>query len=51
MNNVNSDDYWQQMDIALTFPSYILVTTGKTGSDFLQSLLDSHTKALSFFLY
>jgi len=48
MNNVNSEEYRQQMDRALNFPSFVLVTTGRTGSDFLQSLLDSHTEVLTF---
>ena len=29
-------------------PVYALVTTGRTGSDFLQSLLDSHPGVLTF---
>ena len=27
---------------------YVLLTTGRTGSDFLQSLMDSHTEVLTF---
>ena len=27
---------------------YVLITTGRTGSDFIQSLLDSHTEVLTF---
>ncbi len=32
----------------LGLPVYALVTTGRTGSDFLQSLLDSHPQILTF---
>ena len=32
----------------LQLPSCTLITTGRTGTDFLQSLLDSHTEVLTF---
>jgi len=36
------------MDRILKLPSCALVTTGRTGTDFLQSLLDSHPEVLTF---
>lgn len=36
------------MDKLLELPVYVLVTTGRTGSDFMQSLLDSHSEVLTF---
>lgn len=39
-------EYQRIMDRLLSLPSCALVTTGRTGSDFLQSLLDSHPQIL-----
>ena len=36
------------MERLLKLPACTLVTTGRTGTDFLQSLLDSHTQVLTF---
>ncbi len=36
------------MDRLLSLPAVTLVTTGRTGTDFLQSLLDSHPEVLTF---
>jgi hypothetical protein len=41
-------DYKRLMDHIVKLPSCTLVTTGRTGTDFLQSLLDSHTQILTF---
>jgi len=41
-------DYKVLMDHLTSIPSCTLITTGRTGSDFLQSLLDSHTEVLTF---
>lgn len=40
--------YEQWMAHVQSLPVYALVTTGRTGSDFLQSLLDSHPEVLTF---
>ena len=36
------------MERLLKLPACTLVTTGRTGTDFLQSLLDSHPQVLTF---
>jgi hypothetical protein len=41
-------DYKKIMDHIVGLPSCTLITTGRTGTDFLQSLLDSHTEVLTF---
>lgn len=41
-------DYPKIMDRLLALPSCTLITTGRTGTDFLQSLLDSHPQVLMF---
>ena len=41
-------NYKVLMDHLLSMPSCTLITTGRTGSDLLQSLLDSHTEVLTF---
>ncbi len=41
-------DYPHVMDHLLNLPSCTLITTGRTGTDFLQSLLDSHPQVLTF---
>lgn len=41
-------DYKKLMEKLLALPSCTLVTTGRTGTDFLQSLLDSHPEVLTF---
>ena len=41
-------DYWGQMQRLQQLPACGLVTTGRTGSDYLQSLLDSHPEVLTF---
>lgn len=41
-------DYSRLMDKLLNLPSCALITTGRTGADFLQSLLDSHPQVLTF---
>lgn len=41
-------DYTRLMDTLLKLPSVALITTGRTGTDFLQSLLDSHPEVLTF---
>lgn len=40
--------YKQWMDLLQNLPVVSLVTTGRTGSDFLQSLLDSHPEIITF---
>lgn len=40
--------YRQWMERLQRLPMYALVTTGRTGSDFLQSLLDGHPQILTF---
>jgi hypothetical protein len=42
------EDYKRMMDHILQLPSCTLITTGRTGIDFLQSLLDSHSEILTF---
>jgi hypothetical protein len=42
------NDYVGLMDRLLELPSATLLTTGRTGTDFLQSLLDSHPEVLMF---
>lgn len=41
-------DHKRIMDSLLELPACTLVTTGRTGTDFLQSLLDSHPEVLTF---
>ena len=41
-------DHQKTMDRLLALPSCALITTGRTGTDFLQSLLDSHPQVLMF---
>jgi hypothetical protein len=41
-------DYRKLMDRLLELPACTLLTTGRTGTDFLQSLLDSHPEVLTF---
>ncbi|MCK4881574.1 MAG: sulfotransferase [Candidatus Omnitrophica bacterium] len=41
-------DYQRIMDQLLELPSCALLTTGRAGTDFLQSLLDSHPQVLTF---
>jgi hypothetical protein len=36
------------MDHIVKLPACTLITTGRTGTDFLQSLLDSHTEIMTF---
>lgn len=43
-----SDDYGRWMTHMQQLPMVALVTTGRTGSDFLQSLLDSHPQIATF---
>ena len=43
-----ADDYRAQMAHLQRLPACALVTTGRTGSDYLQSLLDSHPEVLTF---
>ena len=40
--------YQQWMTHLQSLPMVALVTTGRTGSDFLQSLLDSHPQVATF---
>jgi len=47
-NGISASDYRQWMAHLRSLPAYALVTTGRTGSDFLQSLLDSHPEVLTF---
>jgi len=42
------NNYYQVMDHLLGLRPYTLVATGRTGTDFLQSLLDSHIHVLTF---
>ena len=42
------EDYKRMMDHILQLPSCTLITTGRTGTDFLQSLLDSHSEIMTF---
>ena len=44
-NNVDYNGLMKHLD---SLKPYALITTGRTGSDFLQSLLDSHTEVLTF---
>jgi len=44
----NTGRYREWMDHLRQLPMYALVTTGRTGSDFLQSLLDSHPQVATF---
>ena len=41
-------DYKKLMDHIVKLPACTLIATGRTGTDFLQSLLDSHTEVLTF---
>lgn len=41
-------DYKKTMDRLLSLPACTLITTGRTGTDFLQSLFDSHPEVLTF---
>ena len=41
-------DYKTLMERLEALPSCTLLTTGRTGSDLLQSLLDSHPEVLAF---
>ena len=41
-------DHSKIMDHLLELPASTMVTTGRTGTDFLQSLLDSHPEVLTF---
>ncbi len=41
-------DYKKLMDHIVKLPACTLITTGRTGTDFLQSLLDSHTEIMTF---
>ncbi len=43
-----SHDYPKLMDRLLRLPACALLTTGRTGTDFLQSLFDSHPEVLTF---
>ena len=42
------EQYRRSMEHLQALPAVALVTTGRTGSDFLQSLLDSHPQVLTF---
>jgi hypothetical protein len=42
------NNYYHKMDHLLNLRPYTLVATGRTGTDFLQSLLDSHHHVLTF---
>jgi len=44
----SADQYHAWMSRLRSLPMVALVTTGRTGSDFLQSLLDSHPQILTF---
>ena len=46
--NSVTTDYKKLMDHLLQLPSCTLISTGRAGSDLLQSLLDSHTEVLTF---
>lgn len=46
--NTTTTDYKKLMAHLLKLPSCTLITTGRTGTDFLQSLFDSHTQVLIF---
>jgi|CXWL01.1.fsa_nt_gi hypothetical protein len=48
MNSVNGDQYQAWMSHLQSLPMVGLITTGRTGSDFLQSLLDSHAQVATF---
>jgi hypothetical protein len=41
-------EYIEMMGHLDDLQPYVLLTTGRTGSDFLQSLMDSHTEVLTF---
>ena len=45
---VQDKQYYTLMDKLLKLPSCVLVATGRTGSDFLHTLLDSHEEVLTF---
>jgi hypothetical protein len=47
-SNITTPNLNKLMDHLLGLPSCTLITTGRTGTDFLQSLLDSHTEVLIF---
>jgi hypothetical protein len=47
-SNTATTNLKKLMDHLLGLPSCTLITTGRTGTDFLQSLLDSHTEVLTF---
>jgi hypothetical protein len=47
-SNTTTTNFKKLMDHLLELPSCTLITTGRTGTDFLQSLLDSHTEVLTF---
>ena len=44
----NEDSYRKLMVHLGSLQAFALITTGRTGTDFLQSLLDSHTEVLTF---
>lgn len=48
MNSANSDQYQSWMNHLESLPVVGLIATGRTGSDFLQSLLDSHAQVATF---
>lgn len=48
MNSADSDQYQSWMNHLQSLPVVGLITTGRTGSDFLQSLLDSHAQVATF---
>jgi len=49
MSKFDNDRVYADMMAHLdTLQPYALITTGRTGTDFLQSLLDSHTEVLTF---
>ncbi len=48
MNNTKKIDYNGLMDHLLSVEMHALITTGRTGSDFFQSLCDSHSQIITF---
>ena len=44
----NEESYMNLMDHLSNLQAVALITTGRTGTDFLQSLLDAHTEVLTF---
>ena len=48
MSKFSDKTYADVMDHLESLEPYVLITTGRTGTDFFQSLLDSHTEVLTF---